>query len=310
MLNLAAIVGPTAVGKTRLAIELARSLNAEIISCDSMQVYRGLDIGTAKASTEEQAQIPHHLIDIVNPDDDFTVADYQNRAKEIIMRLNRQDKLPLLVGGTGLYYQAVVDDYNFFPMHSRLTAREKWENICNREGLDKVYQHLQQIDPDYAVKISPNDRKRIIRALEVYDLTGQPFSVFQTRNTGKYHLAVVGLNVDRDKLYQRIEDRVDTMLDQGLIAEVQLLKSKGYGPELNSMQALGYKQVYAYLQGMVGREDMIAEIKKETRRYAKRQLTWFRKDRRIYWINPEDFTNYKDMVKNISAYMEGQLGRA
>lgn len=309
MLNVAAIVGPTAVGKTRLAIELAKILNGEILSCDSMQIYRGMDIGTAKANREEQAQIPHHLIDIVNPDDDFTVADYQSRAQKIITQLNEHNKLPLLVGGTGLYYQAVVDDYNFFPMHSRMAARKKWEDITDQEGLEYVYEKLQNIDPEYADKISPNDRKRIIRALEVYDLTGHPFSEFQTRNTGKYNLVAIGLDLERKALYQKIEQRVDEMITQGLIDEVKELRSQGYSPELNSMQALGYKQVYCYLEGLLTYAEMLNEIKKETRRYAKRQLTWFRKDSRITWINPHEFSSYDEMVKNISSFMAGQLGR-
>lgn len=302
-------MGPTAVGKTRLAIELAKILNGEIISCDSMQIYRGMDIGTAKASREEQAQIPHHLIDIVDPDEDFTVADYQAKAQEIIVQLNEKGKLPILVGGTGLYYQAVVDDYNFFPMQSRMSARQKWENTVNECGLDKVYTMLQNLDPEYAAKISCNDRKRIIRALEVYDLTGRPFSDFQTRSANKYNLAAVGLNVDRADLYLRIERRVDEMIAMGLLDETKRLWEAGYGPDLNSMQALGYKQAYCYLEGFISFTQMVDEIKKETRHYAKRQLTWFRKDKRITWVNPQEYHTYDDLVKNISRIMAGQLGR-
>lgn len=308
MLKLAALVGPTAVGKTSLSIALAQRLNCEIISCDSMQVYRGMDIGTAKASREEQKLVPHHLIDIINPDEDFTVADYQKNVKAIIASLNQQGKIPLLVGGTGLYYQAVVDDYNFFPMQSRLAARKKWENICKNKGLAFVYEQLCAIDPQYAQKISNNDSKRIIRALEVYDLTGKPFSGFQTRNTKKYNLSVIGLNIERTELYNKIEKRVEQMIFQGLIEEVIALREKGYGPELNSMQALGYKQVNSYLEGLVTRETMLADIKRETRRFAKRQLTWFRKDSRIHWINPDESTSGDALLKNISAFLEGQLG--
>jgi tRNA dimethylallyltransferase len=305
----AAIVGPTAVGKTRLAIELAKILNGEILSCDSMQIYRGMDIGTAKATKEEQAEIPHHLIDIVDPDDDFTVADYQKKAQEIIIQLNVRGKLPLLVGGTGLYYQAVVDDYNFFPMHSRMEARKKWENLTDQHGLEFVYKKLQTLDPEYAGKISSNDRKRIIRALEVFDLTGRPFSEFQTRNIGKYNLVAIGLNVNREDLYLQIEQRVDEMIEMGLVDEIMKLLEADYGPELNSMQALGYKQVYCYAEGLLTYTEMLNEIKKETRRYAKRQLTWFRKDNRITWISPQEFSDYSEMVKNISSFMAGQLGK-
>jgi tRNA dimethylallyltransferase len=268
-----------------------------------------MDIGTAKASAAEQAEVSHHLIDIVDPDQDFTVADYKLKAQNLIEQLNQQGKLPMLVGGTGLYYQAVVDDYNFFPLQSRITARAKWENICRQFGIDYIYQQLLEIDPEYAVKISCNDNKRIIRAMEVYDLTGQPFSSFQTRNMNKYRLTAIGLNMDRSDLYYRIEQRVDEMLEQGLIQEVTALKASGYGPELNSMQALGYKQAYFYLEGMVSYTEMVNEIKKETRRYAKRQLTWFRKDSRISWVNPQEYCDYDEMAKNISVVMEGQLGR-
>ena len=307
MNKLAAIVGPTAVGKTQIAIEVAKRLNAEIISCDSMQIYRGLNIGTAKASLEEQNGIVHHLIDVVEPDEDYSVARFQEQAKNIIQELNQKKRLPLLVGGTGLYYQALVDDYTFYPLESHQKIRRQWNTIIKEKGLDYAYNYLQSIDPGYAATISPNDQKRIVRAIEVYQLTGQPFSALQTKSQHTYRLAVVGLYLEREQLYQRINLRVEQMLDSGLIKEVTLLRDKGYNLNHNSMQALGYKQVFSYLEGFLSEEEMIDEIKRETRRYAKRQLTWFRKDRRIHWINPGEYSNDDLLVENISSYIEGTL---
>ena len=306
MNKLAAIVGPTAIGKTRIAIEAAKRLNAEIISCDSMQIYRGLDIGTAKASPEEQNGIIHHLIDVVDPDEDYSVARFQEQAKSIIQELNRKQRLPLLVGGTGLYYQALVDDYTFYPLESHQIIRRQWNNLIKERGLEYAYNYLQSIDPYYAAAISPNDQKRIVRAIEVYQLTGQPFSALQTKSQHTYQLAVVGLYLEREQLYQRINLRVEQMLAGGLIKEVTLLRNKGYNLNHNSMQALGYKQVLSYLEGFLSEEEMIDEIKRETRRYAKRQLTWFRKDPRIYWINPGEYSN-DDLLEKISSYIEERL---
>ncbi|MBC7074875.1 MAG: tRNA (adenosine(37)-N6)-dimethylallyltransferase MiaA [Syntrophomonadaceae bacterium] len=307
MLNLAAIVGPTAVGKSSIAIEVALKLDGEIISCDSMQVYKGMDIGTAKVSKEKRKIVPHHLVDVVEADQPFSVAEYQSICKQLIKKLNTEGKLPILVGGTGLYYQSVVDDYDFFPMETVQEVREKWNRLIDEKGLDFVYKRLKAIDEDYAAKISPNDRKRIVRALEVYEITGRPFSDQQTKTPNAYNLAVVGLYLERQELYARIDARVEEMLQKGLIEEVQGLRLKGYDLSLNSMQALGYKEVYLYLEGLVTKDEMINEIKRETRRYAKRQYTWFNKDRRIYWINITDYPNESSLAEKISRYLEGQL---
>lgn len=304
-MKLAAIVGPTAVGKTALSIAVAQQLNAEIISCDSMQVYKGMNIGTAKAGPEEIQQVPHHMLNLLEPDETFTVADYQRLVKEKIREINQRGKLPLLVGGTGLYYQAVVDDYPFFPNETQDIVRKKWENICWEEGIAFVYGKLQQVDPEYALKVGPNDRKRIIRAMEVWDLTGEPFTNLQRRNENAYELSVVGLFLERAILYKRIEERVDKMLQDGLVDEVIGLRQKGYGISLNSMNALGYKQVNYYLEGMLTRSDMVAEMKRETRRFAKRQLTWFNKDQRIVWINVADSNDQEQLVKKIRFVLEG-----
>ncbi len=309
-MKLAAIVGPTAVGKTVLSIAVARELNAEIISCDSMQVYRGMDIGTAKASQSERGQVTHHLIDLLEPDKPFTVADYQRLAKQEITRLNQEGKLPLLVGGTGLYYQALVDDYPFFPMESQTRVRSKLENICREKGLEYVYKQLILVDEDYAQKVGPNDQKRIIRAMEVWELTGEPFSKFQIKNQSAYELSVVGLFLERSQLYTRIDQRVDQMMTDGFMDEVIGLRKKGYDLSLNSMNSLGYKQVHYYLQGMLTKDEMLRDIKRETRHFAKRQYTWFNKDKRIHWVNVEETSDGRMLGKKIRSILEGQNQKA
>lgn len=305
--KLVAIVGPTAVGKTKIAFELAQRFKAEIISCDSMQIYRGMDIGTAKAGAEERQAVVHHLIDVVDPDEDFSVAQFQEQAQEIIIKLNQQDRLPFLVGGTGLYYQAVVDDYTFYPMESRQEIRQQWQAIIEDKGLDYAYAYLQSIDPRYADLISAHDKKRIVRAIEVYQLTGQAFSALQGKSLQAYDLTAVGLYLEREELYRRIDLRVDEMLAHGLVDEVMALKEKGYGLQYNSMQALGYKQVLYYLDGFLSRREMVNEIKKETRRYAKRQYTWFKRDSRIQWINISDYSDKTHLFEKISSLIEGRL---
>lgn len=307
MLKLSAIIGPTAVGKTELSLQIAKELGAEIISCDSMQVYRGMDIGTAKASREEQAMVKHHLLDIVNPDEDFTVADYQATVKTIISKLNRQSVLPLLVGGTGLYYQAIVDDYTFYPMERKQEIRDKWRSIINENGLNYAYDYLKKIDLDYSYVISPHDEKRIIRALEVYELTGKPFSTLQLKNPNTYNLSSIGIYLDRVKLYDRINSRVILMLENGFIEEVIRLRNNNYDLECKSMQGLGYLQVINYLEGFLTKEQMIYEIQKETRRFAKRQYTWFKKDKRIIWFNVEDYMNHTVLAKKIIKHIKGQF---
>lgn len=309
MLKLAAIVGPTAVGKTDLAIRVAQRLNAEILSCDSMQVYKGMDIGTAKASVEEQALVKHHLIDLVDVGQDFSVAEYQMRAEALIREINQRNKIPLLVGGTGLYYQAVVDKYAFYPMESRQEMRRQLQQQVEKQGLPSLYHHLMEIDPDYARRISPTDQKRIIRAMEVYQLTGKPFSQQQTRQQNTYKLAAVGLYLGRDQLYERINQRVDQMLQQGLIEEVNGLRNRGYTLGTTAMQALGYKQILFYLDGLMTYSEMVSQIKRETRRYAKRQYTWFRRDKRIMWFDRGEMPR-KELAEKICAYLGGQLYRA
>jgi len=309
MLKLGALIGPTAVGKSAIAIQVAERLGAEIISCDSMAVYRGLDIGTAKPDPRERQRVPHHLIDVVDPADNFTVADYQHQVRRLIKTIQERGRLPLLAGGTGLYYQAVVDDYNFFPVESLLPVRRELEMLCTQNGLEALFARLLEVDPDYAAKVGSNDRKRIIRALEVYELTGQAFSSLQTSRGDTYHLAAVGLYLERDLLNSRIEARVEGMIRAGLVDEVIRLRAHGLGDGLNAMQALGYKQVVAYLEGRFTHEQMVEAIKTETRRFAKRQYTWFKKDKRITWLDVAAYDDTQTLAAKICEIMDGQLLR-
>lgn len=305
--NLASIIGPTAVGKSEISLYVAQGLDAEILSCDSMQVYKGMDIGTAKVSPQKQMEVKHHLIDIVNPDQEYTVVDYQTDAQKLIKQLNKNNTIPILVGGTGLYYQAVVDDYTFYPMETRNEIREKWEQVISEKGLEYAYEYLKKIDNDYAKIISNNDQRRIIRAIEVYEITGKPFSTMQNLNPDKYNLSSVGLYLERQELYAKINNRVLDMLDNGLIEEVIILRKNGYNQDLKSMQSLGYKQICYYLDGFLTKEQMISEIQRDTRRFAKRQFTWFNKDKRITWFDVGKHTNKEKLVEKILKHMEGQL---
>jgi tRNA dimethylallyltransferase len=283
------ILGPTAAGKTRLAIELAKGLNGEIISADSMQVYRGMDIGTAKPTMEERQGIPHHLIDIKNPDEEWTVSDFVRETQISKSKIQNQSKIPIIVGGTGLYLWSLLEGFAFpiSPADKELRARLELEPVS------ALGARLSAIDPAAASKIHPNDKKRIIRALEVYELTGKPISKLQESrqpNTDsraqEYNL--IGINLPREELYQRINQRVDNMIAKGLIEEVKGLLAQGYSKELNSFQALGYKEVVEYLDGKWSKELMIEELKKRTRNFARRQMTWFRRFKDAQWFSPEE----------------------
>lgn len=283
------ILGPTATGKTKLAVELAQQLNGEIISSDSMQVYRGMDIGTAKPSLEERQGIPHHLIDIRDPDEDWTVSDFVREVQNLKLKIQNQGKLPIIVGGTGLYLWALLEGFSFpiTPADKELRAR------LEKKPISTLYAQLSTIDPQAACKIHPNDKKRIIRALEVFELTGEPISVVQERRSlnverRTQECFLIGLDLPRPELYSRINQRVDSMIEKGLIEEVKGLLAKGYNKELPSMQALGYKEVIDHLDGKYSKEEMIEELKKRTRNFARRQMTWFRRFKNIKWLSPEE----------------------
>lgn len=285
------IFGPTAVGKTKLAIGLAKELNGEIISADSMQVYRGMDIGTAKPTLEERQGIPHHLIDVRNLDEEWTVADFISESIRISEDLKIRGKTPIIVGGTGLYLWSLLEGFSF-----PITPEDR--EVRARLGLlsaSSLHAQLSKIDPTAAVKIHANDKKRIIRALEVHELTGKPISELQKLrvnsprlNVGNDNCLLIGLDLPREDLYSRINQRVDDMLAKGLIDEVKDLLAKGYSRNLRSFQALGYKEVIQYLEGLWTKEMMTEEIKKRTRNFARRQLTWFRRFPDVHWFSPAE----------------------
>ncbi|MGE5605468.1 MAG: tRNA (adenosine(37)-N6)-dimethylallyltransferase MiaA [Bacteroidota bacterium] len=301
------LAGPTAVGKTELSLKLAQSLDAEIISADSMQVYKRMDIGTAKPSREERKAVPHHLIDLVEPDQDFSVADYQKCFEQTATAIYVRGKLPLLTGGTGLYIRACTQAFNLEPGEPLPDLRRKLKEEAEQYGPEYIHQRLAKVDPAAAVKIHPNDVRRVIRALEVFQNTGVPISQLQQkRNYGfKYNVIYLFLNRERDELYRRIELRVDRMISEGFIEEVHSLLEDGFPPQLKSMQSLGYKQICSYLRQDISLEEAIASIKQETRRYAKRQLTWFRKEPIDHLINISGES--QEFFGDILNYIEGRL---
>jgi len=292
------ICGPTASGRTALSIELAKKINGEIISSDSMQIYKYMDIGTAKPTTEERQGIPHHLLDFVEPNQRYSVAEFKKDAETAIEEIISRGKTPIVVGGTGLYVDSLIYGIEYQDIQLDEKYRQELEERAEREGLENLYEEAQKIDPQAMEKISKNDRKRIIRVLEIYKATGKNKTEqeIESRKKGvKYDYKVFAINWDRELLYERINKRVDIMIEQGLIQEVQELLKK-YTEFPTAMQGLGYKEVVEYLQGTVTREEMIEKIKMETRRYAKRQITWFKKNKQTIWIGPKDLQRILDEV--------------
>jgi tRNA dimethylallyltransferase len=302
---LVVIVGPTAVGKTALSIRLAKKFHGEIVSGDSMQVYRGMDIGTAKIMQQEREGIPHHMIDIVNPDDSFSVADFQAEAKQVISSLHAQNKLPLLVGGTGLYVNAVMYNYHFTEAQGDPVFREEMEMYAQQYGKEALHNKLQKIDPASYQELHPNNVRRVVRALEVYHLTGKPLrGDEQTPLSSSYIPIVLGLTLERELLYARINERVDMMVENGLFKEVEQLYKMGYR-HYQSMQAIGYKEIMSYFTGELTKEAAIDLLKRNSRRFAKRQLTWFRNKMSIHWFNMTDDREKRE--KEIEDFLAGKL---
>ena len=292
------ICGPTASGKTALSIELAKKINGEIISSDSMQIYKDMDIGTAKPSQEEMQGIPHHLIGFVEPNRRYSVAEFKKDAESAIETILAKGKTPIVVGGTGLYVDSLIYGIEYQDIELDEEYRKELEGRAANEGLEQLYEEAKKIDPQAMEKISPNDKKRIIRVLEIYKATGKNKTeqeIESRKNGVKYDYKVFAINWERESLYERINKRVDIMIEQGLIQEVEELLKK-YDEFPTAMQGLGYKEVVEYLQGETTREEMIEKIKMETRRYAKRQITWFKKNKQTIWIGP------KDLQKILDAY--------
>jgi tRNA dimethylallyltransferase len=305
--NLLVLVGPTAVGKTRISLDIAKAWNAEIISGDSMQVYRGMDIGTAKIRPEEREGVPHHLIDICEPDYPFSVAEFQERCGTLIEEISARGRLPFIVGGTGLYVESVAYGYDFAEGGSDEAYREELRQFVLSQGAEALLGKLREVDPESAERLHPNDQRRIIRALEIYRLTGKTMSehlAVQTK-TSPYELCIVGLTMERERLYARINERVDAMIAEGLVDEVKRLLDAGVSPDAVSMQGLGYKEIALHLQGSLSLDEAVELLKRDTRRFAKRQLSWFRRMKDIAWIDASE--NFHENLQAFHAIIAGKF---
>ncbi|WP_434303009.1 tRNA (adenosine(37)-N6)-dimethylallyltransferase MiaA [Clostridium botulinum] len=304
MIDLLILAGPTAVGKTDISIKLAKKLNGEIISADSMQIYKYMDIGSAKITKEEMKGIPHHLIDVVAPHEEFNVASFKTLAEKCIKDIWSRGKLPIIAGGTGLYINSLIYNYDFTDADRDEDYREYLTRLSEDKGKEYVHSLLKDIDGKSYEKLYPNDLKRVVRALEVYKITGKSISEYTKENEKKlynipYNINYFVLNMNREVLYERINKRVDIMMDKGLIEEVKKLESMGYTPDMQSMKGIGYKEILFYLKGDISLDEAIYLIKKGSRNYAKRQLTWFRKDKRSIWIDKDKYRSEEEIVDKI-----------
>ncbi len=307
--KLLVLLGPTAVGKTKLSLEIAQRFNCEIISGDSMQVYRGMDIGTAKASEAEQQVVPHHLIDIHDPSYSFSAAEFQERVKGLIHDIHSRGKLPFIVGGTGLYIESVCYDYQFTDVSMDEEFRQAQEEFANTHGEEALHGKLREIDPESADRLHANDRRRVIRALEIFHISGETMTAHlaSQKKESPYELCIIGLTMDRALLYQRIEERIDAMIQEGLVEEVQALLAAGTPKSAISMQALGYKEIVSYLEHELSFEDAVTLLKRDTRRFAKRQLSWFRHMKDIDWVDVTDTANFSAHFEMISDILAGKF---
>lgn len=285
------VAGPTASGKTGLAIDIANYVGGEIVSADSMQIYKYMNIGSAKPTQEERAKAVHHMIDFLEPDAEFSVADYTEMAHKVIADIYERGKIPIMAGGTGLYINSVVNDVTFGEMDTDYELRESLRKTAEEKGSEYLLHMLSEFDEVSAKRLHPNNLRRIIRAIEFYKITGKPISEHQeeTKKTqSRYNPLMLCVNWDREELYDRINRRVDMMMDEGLLDEVKRLMDMGYTNDLNSMQGIGYKEVIDYFDGKASLEETVEIIKQSSRRYAKRQLTWFRRDERIHYVSSEN----------------------
>jgi tRNA dimethylallyltransferase len=305
--KLIVILGPTSVGKTKVSVDIAKKLKSEIISTDSMQIYKKMNIGTAKVTEEEKSGIKHHMIDLIDPGEEFTVYDYQNQSLKIIDRLIKEDKTPILVGGSGLYINSILYDLDFNKVSSNEEVRNKYYEIEKTKGKEYLYDLLEKRDPEAAKKIHPNNIKRVVRALEVTEITGEKYSENSNfrKYSEKYDFIIIGLEMNRKLLYNRINARVDEMIKEGLFDEVKELYQEGYDNTYQSMQAIGYKEVIDYIERKTSKEEAVRLIKRNTRRFAKRQITWFKSDDRIKWFDISDYRNtYNSTLNKILSYIK------
>ncbi len=304
------LTGPTAVGKTSLSIQLAKCINGEIISADSMQVYKGMDIGSAKITQEEMCGVPHHLIDVLEPWEEFNVVVFQQKCKECMKEIYERGHIPILTGGTGFYIQAVLRDIDFTANEENTRYRMYLEELAGEKGAEYLHQMLTEVDPEGAAAIHANNVKRTIRALEFYHLTGEKISDHNRREAQKdnaYNACYFVLNDDRSLLYQRIEQRVDEMIANGLVEEVRGLAAKGCTRDMVAMQGLGYKEIVDYLDGKCSLEEAVYIIKRDTRHFAKRQLTWFKREKEVIWVDKNEFSY--DNLKILEFMMQNMRER-
>lgn len=307
MKDVIVIIGPTASGKTALSISLAKVLDTEIVSADSMQVYKFMDIGTAKSSNEEMGGIKHYLINEVTPDVEFSVARYQEMALNYIKDIVNRGKIPIITGGTGLYINSLIYNINFSETICNWKLRNELRIEAQQKGNKYLHEKLRKIDPDAAAKIHENDIKKVIRAIEVFEHTSKPISYHQEIsriNPPEYNYRILGLKMERKKLYERINTRVDIMIEQGLIEEVKKLIEMGYDKYSIPMKGLGYKEILKYLKGEIAFEEALCLLKRNTRRYAKRQITWFKRYENVYWIEVDKYKNKSEILKNVLQYLE------
>ncbi len=300
-LPMVVLTGPTAVGKTKLSIRLAKAIDGEIISADSMQVYKYMDIGSAKIRREEMEGVPHHLIDILEPWDEFNVVVFQKKCKECLARIYQRGHVPILTGGTGFYIQAILRDIDFTENEENTSIRRSLEELAKEKGAEYLHEMLKQVDEESAAAIHPNNIKRTIRALEYFRLTGEKISEHNEQERQKqeaYNSCYFVLNDDRARLYERIEKRIDEMLEEGLVEEVRGLKNRGCNRSMVSMQGLGYKEILSYLDGETTLEEAVYLLKRDTRHFAKRQLTWFRREPDVIWVDKDKFDYDESAILN------------
>ncbi len=309
---LVVLTGPTAVGKTDASIGLANAIGGEIISADSMQVYQYMDIGSAKVRPEEMEGIPHFLVDELKPWEEFHVVRFQQMAKAAMEGIYARGHIPIVVGGTGFYIQALLYDIDFSENDGDDSYRRELEQIAGRQGKTALHERLRVVDPASALQIHENNVKRVIRALEFYHQTGQRISEHNERERQKespYRFVYFVLNDDRKRLYERIDSRVDRMLEDGLVDEVAALRDMGCKRDMVSMQGLGYKEIFAYLDGELSLEEAIYRLKRDTRHFAKRQITWFKREREVIWINKDEYGYDEDRILcDMIRYVRGELG--
>ena len=300
------LTGPTAVGKTKLSIELAKAVNGQMISADSMQVYRYMDIGTAKIRPEEMQDIPHYLIDVLDPWESFDVVRFQTMAKEALEKIYTAGAIPIVVGGTGFYIQALLYNIDFDENDSETGYRSELQSFADRHGVEALHDRLRQVDEKSADMIHPNNIKRVIRALEFYHQTGTRISEHnetQRQKESPYRFVYFVLDDERERIYRRIDQRIDQMLDQGLVAEVKQLRDMGCTRDMVSMQGLGYKEILAYLDGECTLEEAVYILKRDTRHFAKRQLTWFRREHEVRWIERQEYPDEAAMLQAMLAQL-------